>query len=145
MQLQMIMQAFFPPKQRFQTMNHLRQRGTQRPEPQPDKAVHAVQPVLDRYGSAATDQRRNLSLDLGNPDGALDLLLVVSHHEKIISTPTADTVKDQNTALPPEQYNVPPAKPGGIFLFDDHLIPPRHQQGIHAVAPGLDTNPVPFL
>ena len=73
-------------------MNHLRQHGTQRPEPQPDKAVHPIQPVLDRYGSATTDHRRNLSLDLFSPDGSLDLLLVVSHHEKIISTPTADTV-----------------------------------------------------
>lgn len=145
MQLQMIMQAFFPPKQCFQTMCHLRQHGTQWPETQPDTAVHAVQPVLGRYGPAAPDHRRNLSLDLSTPDGAFDLLLVVSHHEKIIPTAAADPVKDQDTALPPEQYNVPPAKPGGIFLFDDHLIPPRHQQGIHAVALGLDTNPVPFL
>ncbi len=126
-------------------MNHLRQRGTQRPEPQPDKAVYPVQPVLGRYGSATTDQRRNLSLDLGNPDRPLDLLLVVSHHEKIIPPAAADPVKDQDAALPPEQYNVPPVKPGGIFLFDDHLIPPRHQQGIHAVALGLDANLVPLL
>lgn len=126
-------------------MNHLRQYGTQRPEPQPETAIHAVQPVLGRYSPAATDHRRNLSLDLSTADGSLNLLLVVSHHKKIIPATSADPVKDQDAALPPEQYNVPPVKPGGIFLFDDHLIPPRHQQGIHAIALGLDTNLVPLL
>lgn len=126
-------------------MNHLRKHGTQRSEPQPETAVHPVQLVLDRYGSATADHRRNLSLDLGYPDGSLHLFLVVSYHKKIIPAPVADTMKDEDTALPPEQYNVPSAKPGRIFPFDDYLIPARHQQGIHAVALRLDTNPIPFL
>lgn len=126
-------------------MNQLRKHGTQRPEPQPETAVYPVQPVPDRYGSATADHCRNLSLDLGYPDGSLHLFLVVSYHKKIIPAPVADTMKDEDTALPPEQYNVPPAKSGRIFPFDVYLIPPRHKQRIHAVALRLDTNPVPFL